>query len=269
MEDRRKHIESKLAGESLVATSVRRGTDGPVRAVLPDLWCILIGGSLFDRGKTALVPLADRVATLRAKHQIAVFVGGGVRERHTYKIGIDLGLPVGGLAMIAGGIPEQNALIFWSLLASRGAVRLSKEELGIMPLVLAMGQLPILVGQPPYHYWEYPSNESSVPRHGADCGTVLLADNFGCRCMLLKDVDGIYDADPAEHTDARLIKRARVEDLIENGPTTLPVERALLDILKDTKSLTRVRVASGLDVDNLDRILAGEDVGTLLEASHA
>lgn len=269
MDDKRKHIESKLAGESLVARSVLRGTDGAIRAVLPDLWCILIGGSLFDRGKATLPPLADKLVALREKHQIAVFVGGGVRERHTYKIGIDLGLPLGGLAMIAGGIPEQNALMLWALMASRGAVRFSKEEIGIMPLALAVGQTPILVGQPPYHYWEYPSDESTMPRHGADCGTALLADNFGCRCVLLKDVEGIYDADPATHPGARLIKRARVDDLIRSGPNTLPVERALLDIMRDTKSLTRVRVASGLDADNLDRILAGEDVGTLLEATHA
>ena len=78
MDDRRKHIDSKLAGESLVARSILRGTESAVRAVLPDLWCILIGGSLFDRGKAALVPLADRIAVLRANHQIAVFVGGGV-----------------------------------------------------------------------------------------------------------------------------------------------------------------------------------------------
>lgn len=269
MADRRKHIESKLAGESLVATSVRRSTDGAVRPVLPDLWFILIGGSLFDRGKAALLPLADKIAALRAKYQLAIFVGGGVRERHTYKIGIDLGLPLGGLAMIAGGIPEQNALMLWALLASRGAVRLSKEEIGILPLALAMGQVPILVGQPPYHYWEFPSDDSMVPRHGADCGTALLADNFGCRCILLKDVDGVYDADPATHASARRLERVRVDDLIENGPETLPVERALLDIMQHTRSLTRVHVASGLDPDNLDRILGGENVGTLLEGTHA
>jgi molybdenum storage protein len=269
MEDRRKHIDSKLAGESLVATTTLQATHGEVRAVLPDVWFILIGGSLCDRGKATLPGLADKITALRKKYQIAIFVGGGVRERHTYKIGLDLGLPLGGLAKLAGGIPEQNALMLWALMASRGAVRLSKEEVASLPLVLAVGQTPILVAQPPYHYWEYPADGSTVPRHGADCGTAILADNFGCQCVLLKDVDGIYEADPAEHPDAPLIKRARVDDLIETGPKTLPVERALLDIMRHTRSLTRVRVASGLDPDNLDRILAGQDVGTLLEGSHA
>lgn len=269
MEDRRKHIDSRLAGESLVATQTLESTHGEIRPILPDLWFILIGGSLCDRGKATLPGLADKIITLRKKHQIAIFVGGGVRERHTYKIGLDLGLPVGGLAKLAGGIPEQNALMLWSIMASRGAVRLSKEQVGELPLVLAVGQTPILVAQPPFHYWEYPTEGSAVPSHGADCGTALLAENFGCRCVLLKDVDGIYDADPTTHPGARLIKRIRVDDLIANGPKTLPVERTLLAILRDTRSLTRVRVASGLDPNNLDRIFAGEDVGTLLEGSHA
>lgn len=269
MEDRRKHIDSKLAGESLVATRIRQQSEGAVRPVLPDVWFILIGGSLFDRGKTALLPLADRIAALRTRHQLAVFVGGGVRERHTYKIGIDLGLPLGGLAMIAGAIPEQNALMMWAVLASRGAVRLSKEEIGMMPLALSMGQIPVLVGQPPYHYWEPPSAESLVPRHGADCGTALLADNFGCRCVLLKDVDGIYEADPALHPGARLIRRARADDLLRNGPKTLPVERALLEIMCDTRSLTSLHVASGLEPDMLERILDGDQAGTRLDGAHA
>jgi molybdenum storage protein len=269
MEDRRKHIESKLAGESLVATRTLHSTRGQTLQILPELWFVLIGGSLFDRGKATLPGLADAVMGLRRKHQIAVFVGGGVRERHTYKIGIDLGLPLGGLAKLAGGIPEQNSLMMWSLMAARGAVRLSKEEVSELPLALAVGQTPILVGQPPFHYWEYPTEGSAVPLHGSDCGTALLAENFGCRCVLLKDVDGIYDADPATHPGARLMPRARVDDLIEHGPKTLPVERGLLRLMQDTTSLTRVHVASGLDPENLGRILAGEAVGTVLEGSHA
>jgi molybdenum storage protein len=269
MEDRRKHIDSRLAGDSLVGPGIRRGTDGTVRRVLPELWCVLIGGSLFDRGRAVLLPLADKIAELRAKHQLAIFVGGGVRERHTYKIGIDLGLPLGGLAMVAGAIPEQNALMLWAVLASRGAVRLSKEEIGLLPVALAMGQIPVLVGQPPYHYWEHPSDDSLVPRHGADCGTALLADNFGCRCVLLKDVSGIHEADPAAHPGAPLLRRVRAPDLLRDGPKTLPVERALLEIMCHTRSLTWLHVASGLDPDVLERILAGEDAGTRLEGAHA
>ena len=269
MEDRRKHIDSRLAGESLVATRTLESTHGDIRRVLPDVWFVLIGGSVFDRGKVTLPPLVDKIMTLRSKHKIAVLVGGGVRERHTYKIGIDLGLPLGGLAKLAGGIPEQNALIMWALMASRGAVRLSKEEIAELPLVLSVGHTPVLVAQPPFHYWEYPTGGSPVPRHGADCGTVLLAETLGCRVVLLKDVDGIYDADPAAHPNARLMKRVRVDDLIAKGPKTLPVEPALLEILRDTRNLTQVHVASGLDPDNLERVLAGDEVGTVLEGSPA
>jgi molybdenum storage protein len=267
--DKRQHLDSSLAGESLVKKDVLRSTDGRAHPVLPELWLVLVGGSLFDRGKQVLVPLAERVGALRTRHQIALCAGGGVRERHTYKIGIDLGLPIGGLAMIAGAIPEQNALMLWALMSRLGAVRLAKEQLELIPFALAMAQVPILVAQPPYHYWEFPRDDGALPMHGADCGTVLLAENLGCRCVLLKDVDGIYDADPAVEAAARLKPIIRVQDLIDSGPKTLPVERSVLDILRHTRSLTRVHVASGLDPDNLDRILAGEPVGTILEGSRA
>jgi molybdenum storage protein len=269
MDDRRKHISSGLAAESLVATRVMQATAGRAEPVLPDLWLILIGGSLFDRGPEAIPALAERLVALRRRHQIAVLCGGGVRQRHTYKIGIDLGLPIGGLAAVAGAIEEQNALMLWALTAQRGAIRLDKEELELLPLALAMGQLPILVAQPPYHYWEYPRAGTSLPMHGDDCGAVLLAENFGCRCVLLKDVDGIYDADPHEQPGARHQPRLRVDDLRGAGARPLPVEPGLLEVLRDTRHVTRVPIASGLDPDNLDRLLAGEAAGTVLEGSHA
>src|SRR5215471_3491101 len=193
MEDRRKHIQSGLAAESLVARSVAESTVGRAEPVLPDLWLVLIGGSLFDRGGPAILPLTEKLAELRKRHQIAVCCGGGVRQRHTYKIGLDLGLPVGGLAAVAGAIEEQNALMLWALMARQGAIRFNKEELELLPMALGMGQLPILVAQPPYHYWEYPREGGALPLHGDDSGVVLLAENFGCKCVLLKDVAGIYN----------------------------------------------------------------------------
>jgi molybdenum storage protein len=269
VQDRRKHIQSGLAAESLVDRALIDATEGKTRTVLPDLWLVLIGGTLFDRGREALVPLAERVGELRRRHQIALCVGGGVRERHTYKIAADLGLPTGGLAMIAGAIPEQNALMLWALMAELGAVRLAKEHIELVPFALAMGQVPILVAQPPYHYWEYPRTGGTLPLHGADCGTVLLAESFGCRCILLKDVEGICESDPATTPGAPLLARVRAEDLLARGPMTLPIERTVLEILRHTRRATRIHVASGLDPSNLDRILAGQSVGTVLEGSHA
>jgi molybdenum storage protein len=269
MHDRRKHIQSGLAAESLVDKALIDATEGTTRTILPDLWLVLIGGSLFDRGRETLVPIAERVGELRRHHQIALCVGGGVRERHTYKIGADLGLPTGGMAMIAGAIPEQNALMLWALMAELGAVRLAKEHIELVPFALAMGQVPVLVAQPPYHYWEYPRADGALPLHGADCGTVLLAESFGCRCVLLKDVEGIHESDPATAPEARLLAQARAEDLLARGPLTLPIERTVLEILRHTRRVTRVHVASGLDASNLDRILAGQPVGTVLEGSHA
>ena len=42
-----------------------------------------------------------------------------MRLRHTFHICFDLGLPTGGLAMVAGAVDEQNSRMIWSLLAAQ------------------------------------------------------------------------------------------------------------------------------------------------------
>ncbi len=54
------HVVSRLMRESLVDKQVIAGTEAPVRAILPKLNVIQIGGlSIMDRGHTALLPLLD------------------------------------------------------------------------------------------------------------------------------------------------------------------------------------------------------------------
>ena len=80
--------------------------------VYPDLNLVKLGGlSIIDRGRAAVFPLITEIIEARQQHQLMIGVGGGTRERHTYAIGLDLGLPTGGLAMIAGAIPEQNGTL--------------------------------------------------------------------------------------------------------------------------------------------------------------
>ena len=56
------HVVSRLMRESLVDKQVIAGTEAPVRAILPNLNVIQIGGlSIMDRGHTALLPLLDEI----------------------------------------------------------------------------------------------------------------------------------------------------------------------------------------------------------------
>jgi len=97
-EDERLHIEGRFMRESLVDRRVIAGTttDEELR-ILPDFDLIGIGGqSIFDRGRDALFPLVAEIAELHRTRRLVLGVGGGTRVRHTYAIGLDLGLPTGG-----------------------------------------------------------------------------------------------------------------------------------------------------------------------------
>ena len=267
--DTRQHIDSGLAAESLVDRKVIAGTGGPEILLLPDLWLIAVGGSVFDAGADPLKKLAGAVVDLVHDHEIAISCGGGVRERHTLKIGLGLGLPTGGLATVAGSVPEQNALIFWALLTESGGVRLPKAQLEMLPTMLALKRIPVLTSNPPYEYWEFPPVHGSLPPHGCDCGALLLAETLGCRLLLLKDVQGICSDDPKHNSDAGLIDRVDAKLLASGAPDTLPLEPAFAGLLANCRRVGEIRLINGLNPAPLERCLAGEPVGTLIETVRA
>ena len=88
--------------------------------------------------------------------------------RHTYHIALDLGIPTGGLAMVAGAVNEQNRYMVQALLAKHGGVVLHKDHYVVLPLWLASGMIPIISGMPPYHYWELPTCRRRVPHYRED-----------------------------------------------------------------------------------------------------
>jgi molybdenum storage protein len=93
------HVILGLMRESLMDKQVIAGTEAPVRAILPKLNVIQIGGlSIMDRGHTALLPLLDEIVANQGEHTQVVGVGPGVGARHILSVGLDLGLPTGALA---------------------------------------------------------------------------------------------------------------------------------------------------------------------------
>lgn len=51
-------------------------------------------------------------------------------------------------------------------------------------------------------------------RGGSDLSALFIAHHLGARCRLVKDVDGLYDRDPAEARDARRFDRVRWDDVL-------------------------------------------------------
>ena len=266
-EDERLHIEGRFMRESLVDRRVIAGTttDEELR-ILPDFDLIGIGGqSIFDRGRDALFPLVAEIAELHRTRRLVLGVGGGTRVRHTYAIGLGLGLPTGGLAQLAGAMEEQNAIMLQALLARHGSILMAREHFWELPLYLSSGMIPIVISIPPYHFWEPPPEGGPLPGHGSDFGLFIVAEVLGLhRLILLKDVDGLYTEDPKQNDQAKLVPRIGARELLANQHGELVVDRQLVQALARARNVEEVRIVNGLVPGNLTRALAGEAIGTTL-----
>jgi molybdenum storage protein len=261
------HVASRLMRESLVDKAVIAGTEAPVRAILPSLNVVQIGGlSIMDRGHTAVLPLLDEIVANQDAHTQVVGVGPGVRARHILSVGLDLGLPTGALATLAAKSSAQNAYMVSCLLASQGFVYLEAPFIvQLLPAMLAAARGAVFNGIPPYDLWEHPPAVGKIPPHGSDAGSYLVGEVFGARrIILIKDVDGLYTADPKTHPDAEFIPEIRAADLIRRNLPTLPIEPVVLELITRAKLATSIRIVNGLKPGNLTRALKGEPVGTVI-----
>src|SRR5437868_12337511 len=208
---------SRLMRESLIDKKLIAGTESAVRAILPALNVVQIGGlSIMDRGHSAVLPLLDEIIENQNEHTQVIGVGPGVRARHILSVGLDLGLPTGAIATLAAKSSAQNAYMVSCLLANSGFVYLEAPFIvQLLPAMLAASRGAVFNGIPPYDLWEHPPPLGKIPPHGSDAGSYLVGEVFGARSViLLKDVDGLYTADPKTHSDARFIADIRAEELI-------------------------------------------------------
>ena len=95
-----------------------------------------------------------------------------------------------------------------------------------------------------------------------------MGEVFGARTIiLLKDVDGLYTADPKTAPRRQLHPRNLARpNLIRMRLPTLPIEPVVLELLTRAKLAKSIRIVNGLVPGNLTRALAGEPVGTLVRA---
>jgi molybdenum storage protein len=262
------HVVSSLMRESLMDKQVIAKTEAPVRAILPDLNVVQIGGSsIMDRGSRAVMPLLEEIVANQEKYTQVIGVGPGVRARHILSVGLDLGLPTGALATLAAKSSAQNAYMVSCLLAKHGFVYLEAPFIvQLLPAILVAARGAVFNGIPPYDLWEHPPALGKIPPHGSDAGSYLVAEVFGARTVtLLKDVDGICTADPKREPNAKCIEETTADELLKGNVPTLPIEPVVLHLLKTAKSVKRIRVVNGLVPGNLSRALAdNENVGTLI-----
>lgn len=269
--DGRHHVQSLLMRESLLDRKLEAATDdgGPLVRMLPEARVVKIGGrSIIDRGRHALLPVADALGEALSERTLIIGTGGGVRSRHVFSVGLDLGLPTGVLAQVALADALGNAHILGTLLAPHGVVAIPPEIFGhLLPFFVKGAPGVIFNGDPPYAIWEHPPPVGRIPPHRTDAGSYLTAECFGCKTFtLVKDVDGLYDADPKENPSATFIPEIGVSELRERNLPSLPFDEILLLLLERSRLVKRLQIVNGLKPELLTAALDGEHVGTIVHA---
>lgn len=265
------HIDSIYMRESLLDKKVMAiGSDTPTFKMLPDVHIVKIGASSFiDKGREALYPVVDKVRDILTRHRMVISTGGGARSRHLFSVGLDLGMPTGVLAQLAGEDALGNAHILGTLLSPEGVIAIPPESIGhLLPLFLKAAPGVVYAGMPPYSIWEHPSKKGNIPSHRTNAGAIILAETFGFKSVtLVKDVDGLYDKDPKQFKDAKFISKIDVKELGEMNLRTLPFERVIIDILKDSKTCNSFQIVNGNNADLIEKAMNGEHVGSIIHNS--
>src|SRR5215468_4901202 len=265
--DQIKHVASPLARQTLLDGNLTRPVAGgrPIR-LLPWVHVVKIGGrSIMDRGHEAILPLVDELRALLPEHRLLILTGAGIRARHVYSVGLDLGLPVGSLAPLAASEAGQNGQILASLLAPEGVSYIEHPTIANQ-LAIHLSAARAVVGSafPPYHHHEFPT--SRIPLHRADTGAFLLADALGAAGLtIVEDVDAVYTTDPhgADAKKAKLLRETSAAELAKLKGT-LPVDRALLEVMANARHIERVQVVNGLVPGRLTAALRGQHVGSII-----
>ncbi|QPF85838.1 molybdenum storage protein subunit alpha [Bradyrhizobium genosp. L] len=262
-----KHVASPLARQTLLDSDLTRPVAGerPIK-LLPWVQVVKIGGrAIMDRGHEAILPLVAELRALLPEHRLLILTGAGIRARHLYSVGLDLGLPSGSLAPLAATEAGQNGHILASLLAPEGVSYIEHATIASQ-LAIHLSAARAVVGSafPPYHHHEFPV--SRIPYHRADTGAFLLADALGAAGLtIVEDVDGVYTTDPngADGKQAQLLRETSVADLAKLKGT-LPFDPALLEVMANARHIARVQVVNGLVPGRLTAALRGQHVGSII-----
>jgi molybdenum storage protein len=262
-------VANKLQGESLVRKGLLQSyADRPQLRIIPELNVVKLGGhGIIDYGKDVVLPLVEEIGSLSSQFKMLIVTGGGVRVRHIMDVGLDLGMPTGVLAELAGKISEQNAIMLSILLSPCHGTRIHTSDLLELPMLLELGVLPVIHGTPPYGLYEHPTEFGSIPPHRTDTGAFLVAEVLGAKsCILVKNVDGLYTQDPIRFPDAELIPDITASELLAMDLDDMVLETKLVELLPYARNIHEIKIINGHIPGSLTRALEGGPVGTVIRA---
>lgn len=153
------------------------------------------------------------------------------------------------------------------LLSEYGGVRIKRDDLLELPMLFKMHCLPVTHGTPPYGMYEPPPEVGRIPAFRTDTGAFLIAESVGARrCILVKDVDGLYTENPKQHKKAELIKEIKAEKLLEMSLEDMVLERKVVELLTRSVNVKEVYIVNGMKPENIQKAIEGENPGTIIRA---
>ena len=219
---------------------------------------VKISGRIISPQNIGLVREYSRIlgeAHLQGK-RLAVVVGGGATARSYIEAARSLECSEAVLDII--GID-----------ASRLNARLLIAGLGSKAHPLVPGNLGEFL-----QYWE--SGKIVVaggfqPGQSTNAVAAVVAEAIGADKLINATlVDGIYDKDPARHSDAKLLERItyrELRDILQSTQTSLAGAYELFDpVALNVAERSRIKLVfiNGWNPENLAKALRGEPVGTLV-----
>jgi uridylate kinase len=163
---------------------------------------VKLTGKLFDdRSRTGVLREVAEVISRKASQgfRLAVVVGGGRRARDYIELGRDLGLSEGVLDMLGIEVSRVNALLLTSLVGSAAYLPIPRSVEEFLR-AWSTGKVVVLGGL--------------QPGQSTNAVAALVAELVGADLLVnATDVAGIYDSNPKENPNARLLKEVKAEVL--------------------------------------------------------
>lgn len=202
----------------------------------------------------ALAHFADAIAALAQKHEIAIVTGGGNIMRGKTASGLDRAKAdqIGMMATVVNCMTLAEYLVVrkCNATAMSSVASLARPyDITAARQLLANRHVVLVAGG------------TSNPYFTTDSAAALRALELRCDLLVkATKVDGIYDADPAKHPDAKRFDRIRYDDAIARNLGVMDLTAMVL--CRDNK--LSLRVCSVADLPQLDAVIEDDSRSTLV-----
>jgi uridylate kinase len=202
--------------------------------------------------------LGELVNQLSVKHQVAIVTGGGRLARRYIEAARKFGASEISCDMIGINATRLNARLLAAIIGKKATLEPPTDFKEALQ-ELSFGKIVVMGG--------------TSPAHSTDAVAALLAEYIRAGLLInASNVEGVYDKDPKKNKDAKLLKKLRVEELVEmvKSYSAGAGEYELVDILA-AKIIQRSKIETiflnGRNLDNMKSAIEGKKfVGTLIES---